>query len=369
MAVTQRKESSERFKGAVLSGAPASGSPAIERLRKGARERLEALELPGKKDEEWRFLRLRPLTGTDFVGAESIEAEVSQSMVDDYAAPEADGRRLVFVNGAFRPELSDTSAAESVQVGHIADPDLPEQVAARLGKATAYYEDDYFLNLNAAGLTDGAYIVVPDQTEVSAPFQVLHISTESTEPFVTHPRNVVVVGQGSTATLVEHFVGPHSGVYFNNVVNEIAVGEEGTLHHTRIQDESRAAFHFERRGIDLAHSASYDSQTISLGARLSRFDVYANGDDEEIDCTLDGLAVLSDKQVSDTHSVMDHRKPHAGSHQLHKMILDDASHAVFNGKIFVQPHAQIIDAYQLNRTLLLSDRARVNAKPQLEIFA
>jgi Fe-S cluster assembly protein SufD len=119
----------------------------------------------------------------------------------------------------------------------------------------------------------------------------------------------------------------------------------------------------------LEDSSTYNSKTVAYGAQFSRFDVRASGHGSEIDCTLDGLAVLEGDQESDTHSVMDHREPNAGSHQLHKMILDDDAHAVFNGKIFVQPHAQKIDAYQLNRSLLLSDRAKVNTKPQLEIFA
>jgi Fe-S cluster assembly protein SufD len=376
MAVTENQDISQAFADAVLgtSSQSVKAPKVASSLRQNARAHLDGLRLPGPKDEDWRFIRLRGLTGTDFVPAAQLEADtgVSEAMVADYEVPEAKGQRLVFVNGRFASELSDTTAfADGVQVGNFADgnQEMPEDVGERLGHIGEFYADDYFLNLNSAGFSDGAYVVVPEDTSVDGVVHLLYISTESATPYAAHPRNLVVVGQGSKMTMVEDYVGPHSSVYFNNVVNEIAVDANATLNHTKVQRESVSAFHMGRTAIDLEHAATYNSQTITFGAKLSRYDVYANGDAEQIDCTLDGLAVLSGKQVSDTHTVMDHRKAHAGSHQLHKMVLDGASHAVFNGKIFVQPKAQIIDAYQLNRTLLLSDKAKVNTKPQLEIFA
>ncbi len=369
MAVSEQIDVSQAFARAI-TGDSTAPTPAAK-LRKAARAKLAQLRLPGPKDEEFRFIRLRGLVGTDFVPADAVDAAVNEAMVADYALPEADGQRLVFVNGRFHAELSDTSALpDGVQVGNFAgQTPMPAAVAEHLGNVATYYADDYFAAANAAGFTDGAYVVVEADVAVDGAIHLLHIATESATAFAAHPRNLVVVGRGSKATLVEDYVGPHASTYFNNVVDEIVVADSATLRHTKVQRESLAAYHIERTAVDLAKGASYVSQTITLGAKLSRYDVYANGDAEQIDCTLDGLAVLSGRQVSDTHTVMDHRKPHSGSHQLHKMVLDDASHAVFNGKIFVQPKAQIIDAYQLNRTLLLSDKAKVNAKPQLEIFA
>ncbi|QDG54667.1 Fe-S cluster assembly protein SufD [Persicimonas caeni] len=372
MAVTEKQqEISQAFADAVLGAESPEGSSLVAKVNAAAREHLAEVALPAPKDEEWRFVRLRPLTNTEFVPADEIDASVNEAMVADYAVPEAEGKQLVFVNGRFSTELSDTSGfADEVFVGNLAAlDDAPAEVEERLGQIAGYYADDYFLNLNAAGFTDGAVVVVPKDTKVEGVVHLLYISTESSKAYAAHPRNLVLVGQGSKMTMVEDYVGPHSSTYFNNVVNEIAVDASATLHHTKVQRDGQAAYHIGRTAIDLERGATYNSQTISLGAKFSRYDVYANGDAEEIDCTLDGLAVLSGEQVSDTHTVMDHRKAHAGSHQLHKMVLDDKSHAVFNGKIFVQPKAQIIDAYQLNRTLLLSDDAKVNAKPQLEIFA
>jgi Fe-S cluster assembly protein SufD len=370
MAAIEKDNISKTFADAVLGDKP--GTVEFE-FQQAARDRLMQLRLPGLKDEDWRFVRLRPLTGTEFVPAGEVSADVTADMVEDYALSEADGRRLVFVNGRFSSELSDLSALagqKGVEVGHFGqDAALPGAASEKLGQIADYYADDYFATLNSAGFSDGAYLVIDKDTAVEGAIQLLYLSSESSTAYAAHPRNFISLARGSKATVVEDYVGPHAGVYFNNVLSEIELADSATLHHTRVQRDGSAAFHIARTAIDLAQGATYNSQNISLGALFSRYDVYGNGDAENIDCTLDGLALLSGKQVSDTHTVMDHRKAHGGSHQLHKMVIDEAAHAVFNGKIFVQPQAQIIDAYQLNRTLLLSPKAKVNAKPQLEIFA
>lgn len=374
MAAIEKDNISKAFADAVLGRrAPTLADPAQAALKQQAQERLITLKLPGVKDEDWRFVRLRPLTQINFVPADQVEATVTAKMVADYAIAEADGQRLVFINGQYSAELSDVSrlnAQKGVQGGAFGpDAPLPGAAAEKLGKVSHYYADDYFANLNSAGFGDGAFLQVDKDTSVEGVIQLLYLSTESADPFAVHPRNLFVLGHGSAANVVEDYIGPHGGVYFNNVLSEIDLSESATLHHTRVQRDGRAAYHIARTTIDLARGSTYNSTNISLGALFSRYDVYGNGDAEQVDCTLDGLALIDGKQVSDTHTVMDHRKAHGESHQLHKMIVDDEAHAVFNGKVFVRPQAQIIDAYQLNRTLLLAPKAKVNAKPQLEIFA
>lgn len=371
--IREPSETDRAFTERMLDGAADGGGPAYRSaLREGALERLESQGIPRAKDEEWRFLRLRPLTETDFVPVEAVESEVTDEMVASRAVEEAAGQTLVFVNGQFDPALSDVSGfSEDIHVGQLSEPGEEDEgtVADKLGRAADVFDEDYFASLNAAGFRDGAYVIVPPDTAVEGAVHLLHFATEADKPYVSHSRNLVVVGRGSKMRLVEEYTGAGSGVYFNNALTEVSLGEGANVDHVKIQGESDDAYHMGRRAIDMEDWATYNSRTIAYGAKLSRFDIHSRGDGEEIDCTLDGLAVLGDKQISDTHSVMDHRQGHAGSHQLHKMILDDQSHAVFNGKIFVQQHAQKIDAYQLNRTLLLSDRAKVNTKPQLEIFA
>ena len=355
----------------VLAGADESADGPGAAVRGDARERLESIGIPHPKDEAWRFVKLRPLTNTDFEPPESVEGDVTEEMVEPWTFPDSEGMRLVFVNGSYVPQFSDTSGfGDDIRVGQLADPgDDADRVAEALGGAADVFEDDYFANLNTAGYRDGAYVIVPPDTKVDGVVQILHLSTESSTPYVSHPRNLVVVGRGSKMAMVEDYGGPSGGTYFNNPLTEVSVAESAHVDHVKVQGDSPDAFHIGRTAIDLDDYGVYNSKTVSYGAQFSRYDVHARGDGEEIDCTLDGLAVLEGNQESDTHSVMDHREGNAGSHQLHKMILADDAHSVFNGKIFVQPHAQKIDAYQLNRSLLLSPRAKVNTKPQLEIFA
>jgi Fe-S cluster assembly protein SufD len=353
----------------VDSVSPA-GSGALAELNESGRSQLDALSLPGPKDEEWRFLKLKPLVEKSFGPAEAIDADISESDIEEALIPEADSTRLVFVNGQYSDKLSRTEGfGDNIEFGAFSEAGELD-FADELGRVSEWYEDDYFANLNAAIAADGAYLIVESNTTVEQPVQVLYVSTDADEPYLATPRNLFSVGENSQLTVVEHYVGPDADpVYFNNTANDISVDKHATLEHIKVQRDSEEAFHFERTAADVEESGHYNSRRISFGAKLSRYDIYAAGQDEHIDCTLDGLAVLKDEQISDTHSVMDHREPNEDSHQLHKMILDDDSHAVFNGKIFVRQDAQVIDAYQLNRTLLLSDEAKVNTKPQLEIFA
>lgn len=372
MSTGSLTETDREFERQVLAGAagPDELSVGADRRRE-AQSRLNEIGVPGTKDEEWRFVRLRPLTSTSFAPSEEAEGEVTEEMVAPWLFSEGDGLRLVFVNGRFDEDLSSTDGfPDSVRWGRLAEAgDDRGLLEESFGEPAEQFEEDYFANLNTAGYRDGAYVVVPEDTSIDGAIHLLHLSTESSEPYVVHPRTFVAVGRHSNVSVVEEYGGPSTGTYFTNAMTEVSVGRGAHVDHVKVQGESIDAFHIGRTAVDLTDQSTYNSKTISYGAAFSRFDVRASGDGEEIDCTLDGLAVLEGEQVSDTHSVMDHRQPNAGSHQLHKMILDDRAHSVFNGKIFVQPHAQKIDAYQLNRTLLLSDRAKVNTKPQLEIFA
>ena len=367
------QDRSESFVRALLDGTDdLEGPTRRHRLRADALERLENLRIPGAKDEAWRFLRLRPMLDVEIGSTPTPSDDEVRELVDAKAFDEADGRRLVFVNGTFSETFSSLNGfGDAVHAGRIAGPDEAdlEAIDGHLGSAADVFDEDYFAQINEAGFRDGGYVVVPPDTAVDGPVQLLNVVTGGDESFAVQPRALIVAGRGSKVSVVEDFVGADGSTYINNCLTEVCVEESATVDHVVVQGDSDSAYHMNRRAIDMDDGANYNSRTISYGATFSRFDVHSRGDGEEIDCTLDGLAILSDDQVSDTHSVMDHRQGHSGSHQLHKMIIDDESHAVFNGKIFVQQHAQKIDAYQLNRTLSLSRQAKVNTKPQLEIFA
>lgn len=185
----------------------------------------------------------------------------------------------------------------------------------------------------------------------------------------SYPRCLVIAEAGSTCALIEDYVCLNQGVYFTDAVCEITLGENAAVEHTRLQRESPSAFHMAYGAVALARGSNYTAHNIAFGARISRHDLRITQNGEAAQCTLNGLALISGRQIADTHTVMDHAKPNGQSTQLHKCIADGGAHAVFNGKIFVRKDAQHTHAAQQSRNLLLSNKARIDTKPQLEIFA
>ena len=189
------------------------------------------------------------------------------------------------------------------------------------------------------------------------------------ENSASFPRLLVVAEENSSAMVIESYSSAGDGKYFTNAIAEIVLKDGAQLEHYRLQRENKDVFHVSTTSAELGRSSRYDTTSINLGARLARHDISVVMDHEGAETSVDGLYIVGANQHTDTHSVIDHKQPHCSSHQLYKGILDDNGRAVFNGKIFVREGAQKTDAMQTNKNLLLSDKARVDTKPQLEIFA
>jgi Fe-S cluster assembly protein SufD len=338
----------------------------LNRLRAHALDRVGALTVPTAADEEWRFTDLSPLTGRSFqpVGAATrLRAE----SIERFRMEEA-STRLVFVDGVHAPELSSPAHGRGVVVTN-----LPAALAAHtaviephLGRH-ALFDQSPFAALNTAFLHDGALIIVPRHVSVAAPVHLLFVATQAEA--VSHPRCLVMAEAGSVVTLVEDFVTLQEGSYFTNAVTEIAVGDEAGVTHVRVQRESREAFHIANCSVSLGRGSRYHSVGVTLGARLSRLDLNVAQAAEGAECAIDGVALIAGRQLADTHTSIDHTRPHGVSRQLHKCIVGGSAHAVFNGKILVRPGAQRTNSSQSSRNLLLGGQAQVDSKPQLEIFA
>jgi Fe-S cluster assembly protein SufD len=239
-------------------------------------------------------------------------------------------------------------------------------VEAHLGRH-AEFHDSLFPAINTAFLHDAALIVVPRETSVAIPVHVLFIATQP--DIASHPRILLVAETGSVVTMVEDYVALHQGAYFSNSVVEVVVGASAKVEHIRVQRESAEAFHLGGCAVSLAHASRYHSVSVALGAKISRLDLDVLQTAEATQCSLDGLALIGERQLADTHTHIDHAKPHGTSRQLHKCIVDGAAHAVFSGKVMVRPGAQRTDSAQSSRNLLLTPKALVDTLPQLEIFA
>ncbi len=348
----------------------AGDKPALRRLRRGAIDRFAAVGFPTLDDEEWRFTPLAALTRVPFALAEPGAAVTAEAL--DHAALEAGPcSRLVFVNGHFAPELSSLSALPAgAVVASLAEAlaKHPDKVEAHLARY-ADGEDHPFTALNTAFLRDGAFVSLPPGQAVTEPIHLVFVATSPGKATVCHPRNLIVAGANSQATLIESYVGLGEDVTFTNAVTEIVLGEGAILDHYKVQRESRTAFHVARTQVQQSRSSKFRSHSLTFGGRLTRNDINAHVGGEGCECTLNGLYLASGEQLVDNHTRIDHAMPHCASHELYKGILDGKARGVFNGKIFVHQDAQKTDAKQTNQTLLLSEEAVIDTMPQLEIFA
>jgi Fe-S cluster assembly protein SufD len=330
-------------------------------LRGRAEEALRGLALPTTAQEDWKYTDLAALRDRPFAMAAPVQADIAPSIL-----PEARGSRLVFVNGHYAPHASSVSSLPpGVRLLNLA---AASEMARDLGALAGPGATDAFGDLNLARFTDGALLVVPRGIRVEAPVHVLFINAqEGPEATCALPRLLVALDRGASATLVEEHQG--AGTYLSAAVTEVLLREDARLAHDRVQRESPEAFHFSHLAARLERGASYACRTVTLGGRLSRSTPRIVLAAEGAELSLDGLALVGDAQLADTHSFIDHTVPHCTSRQVHKVIADGRSRAVFNGRIFVRRDAQATDAQQQCRGLLLSGTARIDAKPQLEIFA
>ncbi|MGH9967431.1 MAG: Fe-S cluster assembly protein SufD [Pyrinomonadaceae bacterium] len=360
----------------VLQETTANSSPSwVGRLRDSAMDRFNQLGFPSVKDEEWKYTNVAPLTRLDFepvIASGETLSTLTPAEVASLGYVEAATSQLVFRNGVLRNDLSSITKLAGVVAldlsEAIADEKYRELIREHLAR-TADYNANAFTALNTALLSSGAFVLIPKGVALESPLHLLFISDQAQSSAAAFPRVLIVAEENSAASIIESYASIGVGPYFTNAVVEIVLKDGARLSHYKIQREGQEAFHIATTSADLGANSSYDGTTINFGAQLSRHDVQVKMAHEGAECWVDGLYVVTTGQHTDTHSVIDHQQPHCTSHQLYKGILDGKSHAVFNGKVFVRHGAQKTDAMQTNKNLLLSNEARVDTKPQLEILA
>lgn len=348
------------------------GEPSwVARLREGAFERFEELGFPTTDDEDWKYTNVSTLArGTFRPASEEPIESLDAGVVEPFVYEEARRSCLVFVNGAFRPDLSSLEAVPEGVVSDLASAlagERGELIREHLGHLSGQ-GDDAFAALNTAFLRGGVFIHLPVGVSVDAPVQLLFLSTSPEAESASFPRVLVVAERDSRLDIIESYVATDESIYFTNAVVEIFVGEGARVTHCKVQDESERAFHVAATRAEVGKSGAYEAITVTLGAQISRHGIEVLLDSEGAECRVDGLYIVGDGQHADTHSLIDHRKPHGTSRQNYKGILDGKSRAVFNGRVFVHEGAHQTDAVQSNKNLLLSTDARVDTKPQLEIY-
>jgi Fe-S cluster assembly protein SufD len=329
-------------------------APFLE-LRAAAFRRFTELGFPSTHDEEWRFTNVAPIARTRFISPAFLNLQEPQA--------EHDVLRVSFFNG----KLAGFPAAlpKGVEFGRLAA--NADQAALYLGKY-APWDANPFTALNTAFAADGVFLRIASGTVVEQPIEIVFAAAAFSEPVVVHPRVLILVGAQAQCTIVEEYKGAGNNPYFTNSVVEVVTGENSVVDHYKIQREHGEAFHVSSLQAAVGRGANFSTHSISLGGALARNDVGATLDVGS-HATLNGLYIVNGTQHVDHHTVIDHARPNATSHELYKGILDGRASAVFNGRIIVRKDAQKTDSKQTNKNLVLSDEAVIDTKPELQIHA
>lgn len=348
----------------------------LRRLREQAFDRFEQTGFPVVQQEEWKYTNVAAIAKTNFAPVLARNgARPDSDWLAAFAYEETRNSTVVFLNGIFQPDLSSlTALPEDVVAMELGDALLSDRHGDPVRKqleSGIHADENGFTTLNTALFSSGLFLKIPRGQRIERPIHLLFIGqagNNGTRP-AAFPRVLIVGEENSGATIIENYASPGDDVYLTNAIVDLRLGSGARFEHCKVQRESPNAFHVATTSAELGQNATYDATTINFGAALSRHNIDVRMDHEGAECSVDGLYMIDGNQHTDTHSVIDHRQPRCRSQQLYKGILDGKSRAVFNGKVFVRHGAQQTDARQTNKNLLLSKEARVDTKPQLEIFA
>jgi len=338
-------------------------------LRQRGAGRFAELGYPTTRDEDWRFTPVTPIAEATWRTAERVDGVEKAGLVERFGFGRGEWPLLVFVNGVHAPELSGGDLPDGVRVLTLreAQASLPE-LERHLGQVVPV-DATPFVAENTAHLDDGAVVHVAPRTESAHPVHLMFVTAGDAAGTVTRPRVLLLVGREARVSLIESYVTLADARYLTNAVTEVLVAEGAWVEHTRVQRESEQACHMGMTWVHQARDSHYRNFVFDSGGAIARHDLSCRLGAANTEALMYGLYLGRAEQLVDNHTTIYHDHPNCRSWEVYKGVLDDRSHGVFNGKILVTPEAQKTDAKQTNRALLLSDTARVDTKPQLEIFA
>lgn len=344
-------------------GAASADVPWVRRLRGEAMASFIEKGFPTTRDEAWRYTDPTAIRDAAFI-FETGAATLSQGQIEKLNR-ERVGNRIMFLNGRYVREVS--SLPENVEVVDLrkalaTNPEIEMHCGAH-----ADFKQNAFVALNTAFLGEGVLIRIPEGTVLEVPLRLVFVADPASEDSIFQPRVLILAGKRSGGTLVEHYCAANLKGYFTNIVSEIVLGEGASFRHCKIQNENANAFHIASTWVSQEKGSQFSSWALSTGSRLMRNDCHVGLAKEEASCVLSGLYLGDGDQHLDQHTFIDHRSPAGKSRQFFKGLMAGKSRGVFGGKVLVRQGAVQTDAMQTNKNLLLSDEARVDTQPQLEI--
>ena len=341
----------------------------IHKIRSKALQEFETLGFPTKKLEAWKYTSLNSVLKEDFTLFDTKEAPIEFADVKKYFLHDVDTYTIVFIDGKYSSYLSETTHDEiDVCLLSSAFTQKKHKVVIE-NYFNKIAKQDNMTALNTAFANEGAYIYIPKNVEVSKPIQIIHFSTGSNDAMLLQPRNLIVAEENAHIQIIERHQSLTENAVLTNAVTEIFSAKNSTVDFYKIQNDTDNASLVDNTYVDQKDNSICSVHTFSFGGKIVRnnLNFFQNG--EHIDSILKGITILEGKQHVDHHTLVHHIEPNCESHQDYKGIFDERSTGVFNGKIIVNKEAQKTNAYQQNNNVLIHDKATVNAKPQLEIFA
>lgn len=347
----------------------------LKDLRAGAIAQLSSQSFPSSRDEAWRFTDLSDMLMLPFERAMASQSSADPELISNLSLLD-DSHRLASINGHYAADLSTSITSDTLLEGAIiaplselmAHPQYAQQIDQLVSHQLAKVQggSETFTALNTAGFSEVMVVwLQPDQV-IDTPICVARASQGDA---ISHLRTLVIAERNASCTLVESFWGDDEHSRCNNSVSEFWLKDGAQINHIRLQDEGAKTFHLAKTAVSQAANSRYNCIAIDLGAQRSRhnLEIYQAG--PQTDTHLYGLSALRNSQMADTHSLISLSHPHGSATQIQKNIVDDRAHAVFNGKVSVSRAAQLTNASQLNRNLMLSSKARIDTKPELNIVA
>lgn len=339
-------------------------------IRTSAIKNFENKGFPTKKEEAWKYTSLNAILKNDFSVFAKNENTVEFADVKKYFLNDVDTYKLVFVDGIFSSHLSSTThdgLDVCLMSSALHKPKYKMYIDQYFNKIAN--KEDSLTSLNTAFSQEGAYVNIPKSKVVDKPIEILYFSTGSEAALMTQPRNLIIVGENSHVQIVERHQSLNSNPVLTNSVTEIFTQKRAIVDYYKIQNDLQTANLIDNTFIAQKQDSHASVHTFTFGGNITRNNLNFYHQGEHIDSTLKGITIIGDKQHVDHYTLVQHATPNCESHQNYKTILDGNATGVFNGKIFVEKEAQKTDAFQQNNNILLSDKATINAKPQLEIFA
>jgi Fe-S cluster assembly protein SufD len=338
-------------------------------MRTEAIKRFELEGFPAKKDEAWKYTSLGKVLKEDFSVFAKTEFAVEYKDVQPYFIHDIDSYKIVFVDGKYASHLSETTH-EGIDIclmsAALSKPKYQLVIENYFNKIA---QKDSLTSLNTAFSNEGAYIHITKNKLVEKPIQIIHFSTGSEAALLLQPRNLIVVDENAHVQIIERHQSLTDNPTLTNSVTEIFAAKRGIVDYYKVQNDKENASLIDSTFINQKRESHVSVHTFSFGGKLTRnnLNFYQNG--EHIDPTLNGVTIIGNKQHVVHNTLVHHIEPNCESHQDYKGIFGDSSIGVFNGKVLVNKEAQKTNAFQANNNLLISDKASINTKPQLEIFA